>query len=47
MTQPLTFADEADADAARLKDPVVPARRSQSALDKVHTRTRWRTAHRR
>lgn len=37
--QPLTFADEADADAARLKDPVAPAQRSQAALDKVHTRT--------
>jgi hypothetical protein len=37
--QPLTFADEAGEDAARLGDPVAPARRSQAALDKVHTRT--------
>jgi len=37
--QPLTFADEADADAARLADPVAPARRSQAALAKVRTRT--------
>jgi transposase len=36
---PLTFKDEADTDAARLADPVAPARRSQAALDKVHTRT--------
>jgi hypothetical protein len=36
---PLTFMDEAGTDAARLADPVVPARRSQAALDKVHTRT--------
>ena len=39
MTQPLTFKDEADTDAARLADPVGPARRSQAALAKVHTRT--------
>jgi len=37
--QPLTFADQAGADAARLGDPVAPARRSQAALAKVHTRT--------
>ena len=40
---PLTFKDEAKeeagADAARLADPVAPARRSQAALAKVHTRT--------
>jgi hypothetical protein len=36
---PLTFKDEADADARRLADPVAPARRSQAALAKVHTRT--------
>ena len=36
--QPLTFADEASADAARLADPVAPARRSEAALAKVHTR---------
>jgi hypothetical protein len=36
---PLTFKDEADTDAARLADPVAPTRRSQAALDKVHTRT--------
>ena len=40
---PLTFADEAQADmgddAARLADPVAPARRSQAALAKVRTRT--------
>jgi hypothetical protein len=34
-----TFKDEADADAMRLADPVAPARRSQAALAKVHTRT--------
>ena len=39
MTAPLTFTDEAGADAARQRDPVAPARRSQAALDKVHTRT--------
>jgi Transposase DDE domain len=36
---PLTFKDEADTDAARLVDPVAPARRSQAALAKVRTRT--------
>jgi hypothetical protein len=36
---PLTFRDEAGVDGARLADPVAPARRSQAALDKVHTRT--------
>ena len=36
---PLTFADEADPDAARLRDPVAPARRSKAALQKAHTRT--------
>ena len=37
---PLTFKDEAGDDAAaRLADPVAPARRSQAALAKVHTRT--------
>lgn len=38
---PLTFKDEGDAAAepARLADPVVPARRSEAALKKVHTRT--------
>jgi transposase len=35
---PLTFADEADVQAARESDPVAPARRSQAALDKVHSR---------
>jgi hypothetical protein len=35
---PLTFKDEADADAARANDPVAPARRSNAALAKVHTR---------
>jgi hypothetical protein len=39
MISPLTFADQAGADAARLADPVAPARRSQAALAKVHTRT--------
>jgi hypothetical protein len=37
--QPLTFADEVGADAARLADPVAPARRSPAALAKAHTRT--------
>ena len=37
--RPLTFADEAGADAARLGDPVAPARRSQAALAKVRKRT--------
>jgi transposase len=36
---PLTFKDEAEADAARLADPVAPARRSAAALAKVRTRT--------
>ncbi len=37
---PLTFADEAGPDAAaRLRDPVAPARRSKAALAKVATRT--------
>ena len=35
----LTFADEAGPSAARLADPVAPARRSKAALTKVHTRT--------
>jgi DDE family transposase len=39
---PLTFKDEAPdktgADAARMRDPVAPARRSDAALAKVHTR---------
>jgi Transposase DDE domain len=36
---PLTFADQAGDDAARLADPVAPARRSQAALAKARTRT--------
>jgi hypothetical protein len=36
---PLTFKDEAGDDAVRLADPVAPARRSEAALAKVHTRT--------
>ena len=36
--KPLTFADEAGPDAARLADPVAPAKRSKAALAKVHTR---------
>lgn len=36
---PLTFKDQAEADAARLADPVAPARRSQAALAKARTRT--------
>ncbi|MGH8430478.1 MAG: IS1634 family transposase [Solimonas sp.] len=36
---PLTFKDEVDTEPARLTDPVAPARRSQAALAKVHTRT--------
>jgi hypothetical protein len=36
---PLTFADQAGDDAARLADPVAPARRSQAALAKMRTRT--------
>jgi hypothetical protein len=35
---PLTFKDEAEAGAARERDPVAPARRSNAALAKVHTR---------
>ena len=35
----LTFADEAGEDAARLSNPVAPAKRSKATLDKVHTRT--------
>jgi hypothetical protein len=36
---PLTFKDETGDETARLADPVAPARRSQAALAKVHTRT--------
>jgi transposase len=36
---PLTFKDEAGEEAARLADPVAPARRSGAALAKVRTRT--------
>jgi transposase len=36
---PLTYKDEADTDPVRLADPVAPAKRSQAALNKVHTRT--------
>jgi hypothetical protein len=36
---PLTFKDEADTEPVRLADPVAPAKRSPSALAKVHTRT--------
>jgi hypothetical protein len=36
---PLTFADEAEASAGRARNPVAPAKRSQAALEKVHTRT--------
>jgi Transposase DDE domain len=35
---PLTFMDEANADAARERDPVAPAERSNAALNKVHSR---------
>jgi hypothetical protein len=35
---PLTFKDEAEAGAARERDPVAPATRSDAALAKVHTR---------
>ena len=35
----LTFADEADTDETRERNPVAPARRSKAALAKVHTRT--------
>jgi transposase len=37
--RPLTFADEAGPNAARLANPVAPAQRSKAALDKAHTRT--------
>jgi len=37
--QPLTFADEVGEDAARLSDPVAPAKRSKAALGKAQTRT--------
>ena len=36
---PLTFADEAEADAVREANPVAPAKRSKAALEKVSTRT--------
>ncbi len=36
---PLTFKDEADIDASRGRDPVIPAKRSKAALEKVHART--------
>jgi len=36
--KPLLFADEASADEARERDPVAPAKRSQAALAKVHSR---------
>ncbi len=36
--KPLLFADEMPADAARERDPVAPARRSQAALAKAHSR---------
>ena len=39
MTAPLTFMDETKVGAARQRNPVAPAKRSQAALDKVHTRT--------
>jgi hypothetical protein len=35
---PLTFADEAEASAARARNPVAPAKRSKTALEKVHAR---------
>ena len=35
--RPLLFADE-EQDAKLIRDPVAPARRSRSAMDKVHTR---------
>ena len=37
--QPLTFADQAEVDAVRERNPVAPAKRSKAALDKVQTRT--------
>ena len=36
--KPLLFADEASADEARERDPVAPAKRSEDALAKAHTR---------
>ncbi len=36
--KPLLFADEAQADAARERNPVAPAKRSAAALAKAHTR---------
>jgi transposase len=36
---PLTFKDETGEETARLADPVAPARRSETALAKVRTRT--------
>jgi hypothetical protein len=36
--KPLLFADEAPADAARERDPVAPAKRSDAALAKAHSR---------
>jgi transposase len=36
--KPLLFADEAPVDEARERDPVAPAKRSQSALAKAHSR---------
>ena len=35
----LTFTDETRDDVARARNPVAPAKRSKTALDKVHTRT--------
>ena len=35
---PLTFKDEAETDTARTRNPVAPAKRSKTALEKVHTR---------
>ena len=36
--KPLLFADEARAEEKQNRDPVAPAKRSQAALDKVHSR---------
>jgi len=36
---PLTFADEVDDQAERMENPVAPARRSKSALEKAARRT--------
>jgi len=36
--KPLLFADERPADSARERDPVAPARRSEAALAKAHSR---------